>query len=240
MSSRKLAPLFVVLTFVILGLRPAAAGPLPWRDDPFSGLSFASATAFDQGPNNNTRVLHNITVGSGKAVPQLLLMAAWFWPFTDPFSMAWSNALDGWFTNDYHGTGVSLLVTLDNFPGRIRFGDVADDTGAAPLQSTQLYMAVPETRNPNDLVPFLDLGSFAAGETKLVDFFYTFHFGDNRAGNPGAEFFANTLSANPLAVAEPSSLAVVIPMVILAVLIQAPLRSNVRSRRQGGLQRVDG
>ena len=33
----------------------------------------------------------------------------------------------GWFTGDYHGTGVSLLVTLDNATGRIRFGDVAND-----------------------------------------------------------------------------------------------------------------
>ena len=43
---------------------------------------------------------------------------------------------------DYHGTGVSLLVTSDNATGRIRFGDVANDTGLAPLDPTRSYSGV--------------------------------------------------------------------------------------------------
>ena len=203
----------ILFTLALAVPPPANAEPLPWRDDPFSGLRFSNASVSTAGPNGNTRVFRDLEAVnfSNQPLPKLLVMAAWFWPFTAPVNMTWSKALDGWFTDSYDGT--SLLVNLDGVAGRIRFGDVAGDpAGLVPIDPTQAYLGVSETRAPNDEVPFLDLGSFAPNEAKPYDLSYTFHFGDNRTGNPGASFFLNTLSPSPSAIPEPSSLALISSM----------------------------
>ena len=210
----------ILFTLALAVPLPANAGPLPWRDDPFSGLNFSNASVSTTGPNGNTRVFRNLEAVnfSSQPLPRLLVMAAWFWPFTAPVSMTWSNALDGWFTDNYDGT--SLLVNLDNAAGRIRFGDVAGDpAGLVPIDPMQAYLGVSETRASNDQVPFLDLGSFAPNEAKSFDLAYTFHFGDNRMGNPGAAFFLNTLSPSPSAIPEPSSLSLTLTMGLFGFLL---------------------
>ncbi|MEL7329214.1 MAG: hypothetical protein AAGJ69_05155 [Cyanobacteria bacterium J06559_1] len=87
----------------------------------------------------------------------------------------------------YRGT---LLLTLDGISDRIALGEVADLTGKTqfpltqPCGDTSCFGALfpPVTQNATDLVPILDLGSFAAGETKSFDASVTFDFEDDREG----------------------------------------------------------
>ena len=121
--------------------------------------------------------------------------------------MSWDNSLDGWVNSNVGGT--TLLVTLDNVAGRLRFGEVAGDpAGTLPLDPTRTFLGVSETRNLEDLVPFLDLGLFAPNESKAFDLTFTYHFGDNRLLNgevPSTAGALNTVSPVP----EPATLMLV-------------------------------
>jgi hypothetical protein len=187
--------------------KPAEAVPSQFRDDPFSNVDFASVVVNPSGGlNGNTFFLNHVGALNESAtvtIPDLMVMAAWFWPSNPPLSMAWSNALNGWFINDYLGT--SLLVTLDTFPDRITFGSVSEGSGSAPIDPAGTFKGVSETRALVDRVPSLNLGAFAPGEEKFFDLAYTFHFGDGRSGNTGIGISLNTFSVNPSSVPEPSS-----------------------------------
>ena len=150
-------------------IRSPGAGPGP-------GFTFSNS-----GPNGNTHTLINNIAGSGAAVSRLLVMPAWFSASEQSDHNGMEQHARWMVYRRLPRTGVSLLVTLDNATGRIRFGDVANDTGLAPLDPTRSYSGVLETRTADDLVPFLDLGSFAAGDAKLFNLVYTYHFGDGKS-----------------------------------------------------------
>ena len=195
--------LVALLTYILLALglsSPAFADPFTWRDDPFSGL-LSGGVRSDAG---NTVTFSNLQVISTEATPDLAVILPWFFPVfrngtpeATTYSMEWSNAANGWVNDNVEGT--SLLVTLDNILGRLLFGSVADVTGTAPLDPTRILNGVSETRLPGDLVPFLDLGAFAANEIKSFDLVLTYHFGDGRALPAGTGAFGalNTISQIP-------------------------------------------
>lgn len=186
----------------------AAAAQFTWRDDPFSFPDSSNITPIRVGNSIAYTNFRAINV-SPLPLSELGVIVPWIFPTPEavPYSMEWSNALNGWVNNNYQGT--SLLVTLDNVPGRLRFGDIAADSGTSPLDSTRIALGIAETRQPGDLVPFLDLGSFAPHQIKAFDLTFTFHFGDGRLLNGNAPFtfgFLNTIS--PIAgVPEPTTLA---------------------------------
>jgi hypothetical protein len=104
------------------------------------------------------------------------------------FALTWRNDKNGWFTDNFDSTGTSLLVTVgiqtqDNVPnGRVRAGSVADDqTLTRPIQDlTFIFAGLPETLSPDDLMPFVDLGSFSPSEGKFLDLVLTYNWGDDR------------------------------------------------------------
>jgi hypothetical protein len=65
----------------------------------------------------------------------------------------------------------------------VRAGSVADDeTLTRPLQDlTFTFDGLPETLSPDDLIPFVDLGSFAPLQAKFLDLVFTYDWGDDRS-----------------------------------------------------------
>jgi hypothetical protein len=219
-----------LLTYVLLALglcTPASAVPLTWRDDPSSGFDFSIAS---RSVNGNTVTFSNLQAVNftTQALPDLAVIVPWVFPVfgggTTTYSMAWSNADNGWLNN--HVGGTSLLITLDNIAGRLSFGSVADGTGMAPLDPTQTLNNVSETRLPGDLIPFLDLGAFAANQSTTFDLVFTYHFRDGRAlpADTTTFFFLNTVSPVP----EPPILA----LLGIALLALCLSRSSGKSPKQ--------
>jgi hypothetical protein len=111
-------------------------------------------------------------------------------------ALTWDNTQHGWYTpnfvSDNGPTGESLLLTarfssdstqVVNRP--LRAGNVADIEGKAqyPLNSGDLGVPFPqEAIKPNDLLPFGDLGSFAAGQEKSFSLSLTAHWGGTDLG----------------------------------------------------------
>lgn len=220
-TQRKFWNLMKWLTGMLLALslcNPVAAA-FSWRDDPFSFPAPDGTTPIRSG---NSVTFGFVAVnGSPFMLPDLGVIVPWVFPVLSgtPVSMAWSNGQDGWVNANVDGT--TLLVTLDNISGRLRFGDVADGSGVSPLDPTRSTGGVLETRLPDDLVPFFDLGSFGPNEFKPFDMTFTYHFGDDRqleGQAPVTIGFLNTVSPVP----EPATL----PLFGIALL--GLLRSRAR------------
>jgi hypothetical protein len=109
-------------------------------------------------------------------------------------ALTWDNSKNGWFTPNFidasgNATGESLLVTAQLLTGSsqttLAAGDVANASGHEqyPLSSTdflkggQVGTWAPEIINTNDLLPFSDIGSLAAGQSKSFDIAVTAHWG---------------------------------------------------------------
>jgi hypothetical protein len=187
------------------------ANAFTWRDDPFS-FPDTTNVQFSTAGNSITYSGFEAVNASPFVLPDLGVIVPWIFPIIggSPISMEWSNAQDGWINSNVYGQ--ALLVTLDNVSGRLRFGDVAGDAaGTVPLDPTRTFQGVSETRGPDDLVPFLDLGSFAPNEAKPFSLTFTYHFDDGRLLNgsvPSTPGFLNTVS--PVPVPEPESYALLL------------------------------
>src|SRR5215217_515929 len=122
------------------GLAGGAALAFSWVNDPSSDIQVV--------PDSYARVGDTIVYSGNQAVnltdqalPDLGLVVPFAWPVVEnpdgplsyPTALAWSNALDGWYTPDFGGTGTSLLVTVriatrEGTPnGRVAAGSVAAD-----------------------------------------------------------------------------------------------------------------
>lgn len=208
-NQRKPWKLINVLASALIALSLCSqANAFTWRDDPFS---FPDTSNLTESRSGNSITYSNFlaTNGSPFTLPELGVIVPWAFPILNgtAISMTWSNAQDGWVNTNVDGT--TLLVTLDNVAGRLRFGDVAGDAaGTLPLDPTRTVLGVSETRALEDLIPFLDLGSFAPNESKAFELTFTYHFGDNRQLNgqaPDTAGALNTVSPVP----EPATLLLV-------------------------------
>jgi hypothetical protein len=105
--------------------------------------------------------------------------------------LTWNNALGGWFTSDFHGltdTHESLLVTLQTLThpgspngtgGQVAIGTVADLTGTHPYPTDSLDVPAPfpeEKLQPQDRVPYANLGALHPGEPEFFDLAFTYHW----------------------------------------------------------------
>jgi hypothetical protein len=199
------------LVFMLLALSLCSqANAFTWRDDPFSFPDTSKVGEPATVGNSITYSGFEAVNASPFVLPSLGVIVPWIFPVIDgsPISMGWSNAQDGWINSNVNGH--TLLVTLDNFTDRLRFGDVAGDAaGTVPLNPTRTFGGISETRGPDDLVPFLDLGSFAPNESKPFSLTFTYHFDDGRLLNgavPSTPGFLNTVSPVP----EPESYALLL------------------------------
>lgn len=194
---------------------PASAFAL--QDDPSSGWG---------GPPVVTTVSGNVITYSGfqatnitgNSLPELQFTVPFIWPRTGDaiagdlifHPMDWSNSRNGWYTDNFDGSGTSLTVQLTNpGVGSVLMGNLADISGLKQLPLTSpcadpSYSAscqqVPyssETRSLTDLVPVFSLGQFAPNQTKSFDVAFTYNWGDNRPGDVAlpTAFVGYTLSA---------------------------------------------
>jgi hypothetical protein len=110
--------------------------------------------------------------------------------------LTWDNCRGGWYTEDFNGTGTSLLVTLDIVTRptnitpdeQIAAGKVADGPSLTMVnvlasadvvqQDPEGAALPPERLTLHDRVPIADLGSFGPGETKNFELALTYHWGD--------------------------------------------------------------
>jgi hypothetical protein len=110
-------------------------------------------------------------------------------------ALTWDNSQNGWFTPNFidangDATGESLLVTAqlltDSPQTTLAAGDVANASGHQqyPLSSTDFLKSAPgrgdwapETIHTNDLLPFSDIGSLAAGHSITFGIAFTAHWG---------------------------------------------------------------
>jgi hypothetical protein len=113
-------------------------------------------------------------------------------------ALTWDNSQNGWFTPNYidangHATGESLLVTAQFLTGphltpdpsqtTLAAGDVADASGHQqyPLSSENFLKGrgdwEPETIHTYDQLPFIDIGSLAAGAHTSFGITFTAHWG---------------------------------------------------------------
>ena len=147
---------------------------------------------------NNTIVYSGRMATNGAtAQPDIGLFVPFIWPndmTKSPTQQAisWNNRLNGWYSQNFDNLGTSLLVTLDiptpnNTPnGTVLAGQVADGTGVSVFGPSSDSPNVgapypPETLAATDALPFVDLGSFAAGESKPFSLIFTYTFGDGRS-----------------------------------------------------------
>lgn len=195
---------------------PAFAANFTYQDSSSVALDFSEVSVMPEGNRRNINGLKavnisNDTVEAGYTVP-------FVWSVLEDgtgISLTWNNSLDGWFTEDYDGLGNSLLIQ-STLPERIRLGNIADIAGAAPLPLTQPCNDSPScaplppflsavTQQADDEVPFLNLGSLAAGDSVSFDQAFVFTFEDGREGTLSA--IPALYTVNPLAqdVPEPAS-----------------------------------
>jgi hypothetical protein len=139
-------------------------------------------------------------INSGESKPEIDLYIPFIWvrlgenPDTnkpnDYIPLKWNNGKDGWYTKDFADTGTSLLVTTQIIPtdapdtpnGEVAAGKVAADNSLSEVNILQLSR--PDANSENlevlhrgDKVPFVNLGSFDAGQAKNYDLVYTFDWG---------------------------------------------------------------
>src|SRR5207253_2637073 len=107
-------------------------------------------------------------------------------------AVTWDNGLGGWHASDFDNLGTSLLIkvhvtTPNNLTnGTVLAGQVADATGNSQFGPSSDSPNVgapfpPETLAPNDALPFVDLGAFAANEARTFGLEFTYQFGDGRS-----------------------------------------------------------
>ena len=176
-----------------LTANPAFAANFTYQDSPSIALDFSEVNVVPDGNVRNITGLKAVnisdrTVEAGYTVPFVWSVL----PDGTGISLNWENDLDGWFTEDYDGLGNSLLIQ-SSLPDRIPLGSIADITGMAALPQTQPCDDNPScvplppflsavTQQADDEVPFLNLGSLAAGESVSFDQAFIFTFEDDRAG----------------------------------------------------------
>jgi hypothetical protein len=168
-----------------------------YYNDPTSDIDFQPTFTID----HNTITYTGFTVINGpepKSEIDLYEPFLWARLATDPsdpnaegahrdIPLTWNNRKDGWFTEDFDGTGTSLLVTLDivTLPddtpdGKVAAGKVAsgpDLTSVFLLELASQHDGTLEVLQPGDKVPFANLGSFEAHQTKDFELVFTYHWG---------------------------------------------------------------
>jgi hypothetical protein len=224
---------------------PASAFTL--QDDPSSGWGGTLDTTITVSGNVIKYENFQATNITGNLLPELKFTVPFVWPridnaftgtnFLQP--MDWSNVKNGWYTDNFNGSGTSLTVQLTNpGVGSVLMGNIADISGlkqlpltspcADPLSSLSCQQVpyLSETRNPTDLVPVFSLGPFVGNQTKSFDVAFTYMWGDNRPGDVAlpTAFVGYTLSAAP--VPEPETY-----LLLSAGLLGLFLRSRSRVRR---------
>lgn len=181
---------YALLGYALLALNlcaPAAAEPFTWQNDSHSDPN-ADLLSVSRSGDSVTFSHFQAVNKSNQTLPDVGIIQPWVFTRlgTTTYSLDWSNAQNGWVNNNIEGT--SVLVTLDNHPDRLRFGNIANSSGQGPLQATKIQDGQKETRLPDDLIPFFDLGAFGPKEIKSFDLVLTYHFGDNRQLNGHAPF----------------------------------------------------
>jgi hypothetical protein len=198
-----------------------------WKDDPFSTVTGPTArvqsgdtTTYSgfQVVNESGHTLHDVGVwvpylevalpqptNSDNATVQITHEA-----------LTWDNSQHGWFTPNFidasgNATGESLLLTAQLLTGSsqttLAAGNVANASGHQqyPLSSEDFLKGAgkwqPETIQTNDLLPFSDIGTLAAGQSKSFSIAITAHWGGAdmgavRAGGWIASLVPNTDSVN--------------------------------------------
>jgi hypothetical protein len=102
-------------------------------------------------------------------------------------ALTWNKHLDGWYTPDFAGTHESLLVTAkfitapEHRDQTLMPKHVAEGTSDFPTTVGDDIFEQ-ETIQPNDMLPFTDIGPLAAGESKSFDVEFTFHWGGTDLG----------------------------------------------------------
>jgi hypothetical protein len=173
-----------------------------WMDDPFSTIT-GGQRQLPNGTDTTTYTGFQVVNTSGHALPDV---GVWL-PYDEvlllsqPISheaLTWDNSKNGWFTPNFidangHATGESLLVTAQFLTGpdltpdpsqtTLAAGDVANASGHQqyPLSSEDFLKGAGhwgrETIHTNDLLPFIDIGSLAAGASKSFGIAFTAHWG---------------------------------------------------------------
>jgi hypothetical protein len=123
-------------------------------------------------------------------------------------ALRWDNSQNGFLDSNFNHTGEALLLTPTivtnpaTLNGHIAAGSIADltDTHVFGPNSASVQNGVPasafppETIQPNDLLPFADLGSFAPGESKTFDMIWTAHWAGVDHGAVRVSGFGATLA----------------------------------------------
>lgn len=172
-----------------------------YYSDPTSSPGAMPTRTFS--PDGYTITHTGLTIDNqGEAKPEIDLHVPFLWVRisddpADPNADAnptlvpldWSNMRGGWYAEDFHGSGASLLVTRDILTtpdapdSQVAAGRVANEqrTGVLGFRSGDFDFLVEnplaEVR-PLDRLPLADFGSFAAGESKDVALAFTCHWGD--------------------------------------------------------------
>lgn len=186
--------------------RQGGAARFRWLNDPNSTVDFTQAMRDFSRDTFTASGIAAVNL-TDEQLPEVGLFVPFVWPRIDNpdgsftlVAMDWSNGKQGWFTSDFNGTGVSLLVTLEisgprgSDEGRLLAGRVAEGdppTDVFGPTSTELGIPFPEeTLERNDRLPFIDLNGFAPGEAKLLDFAFNYEWGDDRPDGSHRTAFA--------------------------------------------------
>jgi hypothetical protein len=174
-------------------------------DDPFSTIT--GNTGRTQSGDTTTYTGFQVVNTSGHALPDV---GVWL-PYAEvlllsqPISheaLTWDNSQKGWFTPNFidangNATGESLLVTAqlltpdltpDPSQGFLAAGEVANASGHQqyPLSSEEFLKGnghwERETIHTTDMLPFMDIGSLAAGASKSFGIAFTAHWGGSDLG----------------------------------------------------------
>jgi hypothetical protein len=142
-----------------------------------------------------TNVLATNTSGTAESDVGVWLPYIWVRvptnPVTTEVALTWNNLLQGWYTPDFIGangdTHESLLVTAKLITGSeerpLAPKHVADESGTSPFSLTtgggisggNYFQS--ESIQPNDLLPFANIGSLGANESKSFEVDFTYHWG---------------------------------------------------------------
>jgi len=208
----KMAVRLLILSATFLFSLSASAYSL--QDDPSSTWGGDGTTTTSV--NGNVYTIQNLYAENltNNTLPALNFVVPFIWPRIDDLGgstyepMQWSNNLNGWHTDNFNQTGLSLTVQLSGpASSPIAMSEIADLTGTAQLPLTEpcssgspscIPASYPtETVNLTDLVPLISLGEFAPNEKKYFDLSFTYAFGDQSDALPTA-FIGYTVSPIPL------------------------------------------
>lgn len=210
---------------------PAFAADFTYQDSPSVALDFSEVMV---NPEGNTRNINGVkAVNIGESTLDAGYVVPFVWSVLEDgsgVSLNWENDLDGWFTEDYDGLGTSLLIQ-SSLPERLRLGDIADITGTSALPLTQPCndnpscvplppFLSPVTQQADDEIPFLNLGSLAAGESKSFDQAFSFDFEDDREGTLSVIPTLYTVSRTAQDVPEPATAMAMVAVGGMAALLK--------------------